>query len=144
MRISDLIKDRETFSVEAGQTVLEAARWMAERNVGALPVLEGGRLVGIFSERDIMKRVVAEGRDPARTRVADVMTKEPLVVSPDDDVQHCLGLMKQHGFRHLPICGHNHKLAGLISLRDMLLHEVSEKDGEVRLMRAYIGAGPTE
>jgi CBS domain-containing protein len=144
MRISELIKDRETYFVEAGKSVLEAARWMVERNVGALPVLEGGRLVGIFSERDIMKRVVAEGRDPARTRVADVMTAEPLVVSPDDDVQHCMVLMKKHGFRHLPICGHNDKLVGLISLRDMLLHEVSEKDGEVQMMRAYIGAGPIE
>jgi CBS domain-containing protein len=144
MRISELIKNRETYFVQAGQSVLEAARWMVERNVGALPVLDGGRLVGIFSERDIMKRVVAEERDPARTRVADVMTAEPLVVAPDDDVQHCMVLMKQHGFRHLPICGEDRKLAGLVSLRDMLLHEVSEKDGEVQMMRAYIGAGPME
>jgi len=144
MRISELIKHRETYHVESSQSVLEAARWMVEHNVGALPVLDAGRLVGIFSERDIMKRVVAEGRDPARTRVADVMTREPLVVAPDDDVQHCMMLMKQHGFRHLPICGGNRSLVGLVSLRDMLLHEVNEKDGEVRMMRAYIGTGPVE
>ncbi len=141
MRIYDLVKDRPTYSVQSQQTVLEAARWMVEHNVGALPVLQEGRLVGIFSERDIMKRVVAEGRDPARTRVAEVMTADPLVVSPDDGLEHCLLIMKQHGFRHLPI-SENEKLVGLVSLRDLLLHEVTEKDGEVKMMRAYMGSGP--
>ena len=144
MRIHDLVRDRITHSVQSTQTVLEAARFMVEHNVGALPVLDSGRLVGIFSERDIMKRVVAEGRDPGRTKVTQVMTADPVVVSPDDDVASCLRMMKQGGFRHLPICSRDQKLVGLVSLRDMLLHEVNEKDGEVRHMRAYIGAGPLE
>ncbi len=143
MRIYDLVKDRPTQSIRTDQTVLEAARWMVEHNIGALPVLDAGKLVGIFSERDIMKRVVAESRDPARTRVAEVMTANVVVVSPEDDLESCMLMMKQHGFRHLPI-SRDQKLIGLVSLRDVLLHSVNEKDGEVRMMRQYIGSAPGE
>ena len=106
-----------------------------------VPVLKDGQLEGIFSERDIMKRVLVEGLDPAKTSVADVMTRNPLVVSPDDKIEHCLMVMKQHGFRHLPVCN-GRKLEGFLSLRDLLLHEVNEKDGEVRMMREYMHATP--
>ncbi len=139
--INDLVKDRETFTINADQTVLEAAQYMVEHNIGAVPVLRGGELVGIFSERDVMKRVVAEGRDPARTRVSDVMTAHPIAVSPNEDVERCMVLMKQHGFRHLPIT-EGKRLIGLLSLRDLLLHGLVEKDGEVQMMRAYISSTP--
>ncbi len=136
-KIYDLIKDNETHTVTADQTVLEASRQMVANNIGALPVLREGELVGIFSERDIMKRVVAEGRDPARTRVSEVMTAHPLTVDIRDSIEHCMVLMKQHGFRHLPICD-GKKLKGIVSLRDILLRDLTEKDEEVRMMRAYI------
>jgi CBS domain-containing protein len=136
-KIYDLIKDNETHTVAADQTVLEASRQMVSNNIGAVPVLREGELVGIFSERDIMKRVVAEGRDPARTRVSEVMTAHPLTVDIRDSIEHCMVLMKQHGFRHLPICD-GKKLKGIVSLRDILLRDLTEKDEEVRMMRAYI------
>jgi len=136
-KIYDLIKDNETHTVAADQTVLEASRQMVANNIGAVPVLREGELVGIFSERDIMKRVVAEGRDPARTRVSEVMTAHPLTVDIRDSIEHCMVLMKQHGFRHLPICD-GKKLKGIVSLRDILLRDLTEKDEEVRMMRAYI------
>jgi len=139
--IYDLVKGRETYSIQATHPVLEAARHMVERNIGAVSVLRDGKLVGIFSERDIMKRVVAAGLDPARTSVADVMTANPLVVAPTESLEHCAALMKQHGFRHLPISDGKDLLA-LVSLRDILLHDLVEKEDEVRLMRSYIGAGP--
>jgi CBS domain-containing protein len=135
--IYDLIKDNPTHTVTAEQTVLEAARQMVANNVGAVPVLREGELVGIFSERDIMRRVVAEGRDPARTRVSEVMTANPLTVDIRDSIEHCMVLMKQHAFRHLPICD-GKKLKGMVSLRDILLRDLTEKDEEVRMMRAYI------
>jgi CBS domain-containing protein len=106
-------------------------------NVGAVPVLRDGELVGIFSERDIMTRVVAEGRDPARTRVSEVMTAHPLTVDFRDSIEHCMVLMREHGFRHLPICD-GKKLKGIVSLRDILLRNLTEKDEEVQMMRAYI------
>jgi len=84
-----------------------------------------------------MKRVVVEGLDPATTRVCDVMTENPLTVEPHTDMENCRQLMRRHGFRHLPVC-EGKKLRGLVSLRDIVLHDLSEKDDEVRMMRAYI------
>ena len=135
--IRELVKDRDIYTMDAGQTVLDAARFMMQHNIGAVPVLRDGKLVGIFSERDMMKRVVAEQRDPAKTKVSEVMTANPLVVGPDESFEHCMVLMKQHGFRHLPIWD-GRELMGLLSLRDLLLKDLEEKDGEVKMMRAYI------
>ena len=75
--LRDLVKDRRVYSIDAGHTVLEAARFMMEHNIGALPVVRNGELAGIFSERDIMNRVVAVGRNPAYTAVSEVMTANP-------------------------------------------------------------------
>ena len=75
--IYDLVKTQETYHAEAEQSVLDVARGMVERNIGAVPVLRDGLLVGVFSERDLMRRVVAEGLDPAHAPVADVMTEDP-------------------------------------------------------------------
>ena len=141
MRICDLIKDQETYEGELGHTVLETVRAMAERNIGAVPVTHGGKLVGIFSERDLMRRVVAEGRDPRATCIAEVMTDDPLVVGTGEDLETCMTLMRRHGFRHLPVCHEGH-LVGIVSLRDILLHDLNEKDDEVRMMRAYIHSVP--
>jgi CBS domain-containing protein len=141
MRICDLIKDQETYQAELGHTVLEAVRAMVERNIGAVPVIHSGKLVGIFTERDLMRRVVAEGRDPRATCMAEVMTDDPLAVGTGEDLETCLTLMRRHGFRHLPVC-HEGQLVGIVSLRDILLHDLNEKDDEVRMMRAYIHSMP--
>jgi len=141
MQILALIKDQETYRADAEQTVLEVSQAMVDRNIGAVPVLRDGLLVGIFSERDLMKRVVAEGRDPRTTRLEEVMTEDPLTVAPDEAPSTCMQLMRRHGFRHLPIC-QGKQLCGIISLRDLLLHDLGEKDDEVRMMRAYIQASP--
>jgi CBS domain-containing protein len=141
MRISDLIKNQETYQADLGQTVLETVRAMVERNIGAVPVLHNGKLVGIFSERDLMKRVVAEGCDPRSTCLAEVMTDDPLTVNTNEELETCLTLMRRHNFRHLPVC-HEGQLVGMVSLRDILLHDLNEKDDEVRMMRAYIHSVP--
>lgn len=120
--INDIIKDRRVYSIAADSTVLEAARFMMEHSIGALPVLRDGELVGIISERDVMNRVVAAGRLPGQTRVAEVMTSNPRSVSPDESVDECMFLMKEFGFRHLPVCN-DKQLKGLISLRDLLLRD---------------------
>ena len=120
-RISDLVKDRRMiYSVDANSTVLEAARFMMEHNIGAVPVLREGELAGIFSERDVMNRVVAAGRSPGQTRVSEVMTANPRAVQADDTIENCIFIMREFGFRHLPIV-EGKKLMGLISLRDLLL-----------------------
>jgi CBS domain-containing protein len=138
-RIFDLVKDRDAYFVETGQTVLDTVRYMVERNIGAVAVVSGTDLVGIFSERDLMRRVVSKALDPAKTRIEDVMTADPLTVSPQEGINDCMRLMKENSFRHLPVCD-GRKLRGLLSLRDLILHDLNVKDGEVQMMRAYISS----
>jgi CBS domain-containing protein len=130
--VSDLIKDRKIYSIEADSTVLEAARFMKERGFGALPVLRGGELVGILSERDIMNRVVADGRTPGTTRISEVMTPKPRTVSSDETIEECLFLMREFGFRHLLIAD-GKELKGVVSLRDILLTYLTQKESDGRL-----------
>jgi CBS domain-containing protein len=130
--IYDLVKDRRVYSVDADNTVVEAARFMMEHNVGALPVLRNGELVGIFSERDVMNRVVAVGRTPGQTRVSEVMTANPRTVSVDETVDNCLFLMREFGFRHLPIC-EGKTLKGMVSLRDVILRAQQSSADQPRL-----------
>lgn len=139
--IMDLVKGQDTYRADVGQSVFELAQAMVDRNIGAVPVLRGGELVGIFSERDLMKRVVVAGRDPQTTLVSEVMTEDPLTVGPHEELETCMVLMRRHGFRHIPICD-GKLLKGILSLRDLMLHHLSEKDEEVRMMRAYIQATP--
>ena len=139
--IYDLVRNQDTYRADVDQTVFDVARAMVERNIGAVPVLHDGLLVGVFSERDLMRRVVVEGRDPRTTKVAEVMTEDPLTVSPEEDMDTCRFLMHRHGFRHLPIC-EGKQLRGMVSLRDVIQHDLSEKDYEVRMMRAYIHSTP--
>jgi CBS domain-containing protein len=141
MFISDLIRNQVLVSAEAHQTVLEVAKMMVEHNIGAVPIMQGAHLTGIFSERDLMSRVVAAGKNPAQIVVSQVMTEDPLTVAPNDSLETCMTLMKRHGFRHLPICV-GRELKGVVSLRDILLQNLDEKDDEVRMMRAYLHSTP--
>jgi CBS domain-containing protein len=137
--IRDLISHRTIHYVQPGQTVFEAANYMVDCNVGAVPVLDETRLVGIFSERDIMKRVVTEGRNPFTTRIADVMSTELHMVEPGASSEEAMCLMQMHGVRHLPVC-EGRMLVGFLSLRDLLRCHLDEKSGEAEMMRAYIQA----
>jgi len=129
--LRELVKDRKVYSIDAARTVLEAARFMMEHNVGALPVLRDGELVGIFSERDIMNRVVAVGRTPGHTAVSEVMTANPRAVSADESVEECLFIIQEFGFRHLPIVD-GRELKGLVSLRDILMRQAAEIERQTR------------
>jgi CBS domain-containing protein len=135
--IRELIKEREVYFVDPERTVLDTVRYMVARNIGAVAVVKDEHLVGIFTERDLMKRVVSEGLDVANTIVRHVMTPDPKTVSPDDRITDCMILMKENNFRHVPVCD-GKKVKGLISVRDLILHDLAQKDGEVQAMRAYI------
>jgi CBS domain-containing protein len=129
--LREIVKDRRVYSIDAGKSVLEAARYMMEHNIGALPVMRNGELAGIFSERDIMNRVVAVGRTPGSTSVAEVMSANPRTVPADETVEECLFIMREFGFRHLPIV-EGKELKGLVSLRDILMRQAAEHDRETR------------
>ena len=135
--VDSLIRDRETYQVESDELVIDVVSLMVSKNVGAVAVIRQGELAGLFSERDLMRRVVHEGRDPRVTKMSEVMTRDVVTVTPDHSLEDCLELMRERGFRHLPVC-QGKQLRGVISLRDLLAHAVVEKDGEVQMMRAYI------
>jgi CBS domain-containing protein len=129
--LREFVRDRRVYSVDANRTVLEAARYMMEHNVGAVPVLRDGNLTGILSERDIMNRVVAVGRTPGTTAVSEVMTANPRAVAADESIEECLFIMREFGFRHLPIVD-GKELKGLVSLRDVLMHQAAEIERQAR------------
>lgn len=136
--VRELVQNRHNYNARADQSVMDVVRFMVDHNIGAIGVVSAsGDLAGMFSERDLMKRVVAQGRDPQRTIVSEVMTPDPLAVDPQHTLEQCMELLKKHGFRHLPVC-EGKKLIGLISMRDLMEYAVVEKDVEVQMMRAYI------
>lgn len=118
-QISELIEGQTLTVIEPGWTVRTAAERMAERNIGAVAVVNDGRLAGVFSERDIMSRVVARGLNPDSTSVSTVMTKEIVVAGPHEHVDDALQKMHAIGSRHLPVV-EDGKLVGMISIRDLL------------------------
>jgi len=138
--IRELLSNRTIHYIQPDQTVFEAANFMVECNVGAAPVLDGTKLVGIFSERDIMKRVVTEGRDPMTTHIGDVMTTELHTVAPSATCHDAMTLMQEYAVRHLPVCD-GPTLVGFLSLRDLLRQKVDETVGEAETLRAYIQTG---
>jgi CBS domain-containing protein len=117
--IGELIEGQTLTVVEPGLSVRTAAQRMTERNIGAVAVVDSGKLAGVFSERDIMVRVVAKGLNPDDTPVNIVMSQELVVADPADKVDEALKKMHSIGSRHLPVV-QNGKLVGMISIRDLL------------------------
>jgi CBS domain-containing protein len=132
---------RDLYTISADDSVYDAARYMTERNIGAVTVVDGPRVVGLFSERDLLKRVVAEGHDPAQIKVRDVMSTELTIASPNESYEEALSKMQKAKVRHLPILEDN-QLLGLISLRDLLQVDADEKAEEIRMLNTYINYVP--
>jgi len=135
--VRSIIEDQKPVTASAQITVAAAARLMKERRIGALLVVHDGRLAGIFTERDALFRVVAEGRDPAKTLVADVMTPNPRTISPDRPFGHALHLMYEGGFRHVPVVDDGRPL-GVVSARDALGPDLEQFIADLD-QRAHIG-----
>ena len=127
--VGSVVSGRETYHVDSGLSVRDAARYMTERRVGAVAVLDGDRLAGILSERDIMGRVVAAGRDLDRTQVGDVMTRDLVVARAGDSHEDGLRMMKQAGCRHLPVVEQD-RLLGVASQRPPADRPLGEGRGD--------------
>ncbi len=119
------------------QTAEEALRTMAELQVGAILVVEASQLIGIFSERDLLRRVLAKGASPATTALRGVMTRDPMTASPNDRRMSAIVKMQQIGCRHLPILVEG-QIVDTVSIRDLLFDEIQERDGEIEELRRYI------
>jgi len=128
--IRDLIGSQTILTASAETSVSEAAGLMKRTNVGAIMVVEGGRLVGIFTERDALFRVIAEGREPHATRIAEVMTRNPQTIDPDKPLGHALHMMYEGGFRHVPVVENGRPL-GMVSARDALGPELDAFESEL-------------
>jgi CBS domain-containing protein len=124
-RIRSVMEQKKLVTAAPETTVNQAAKLMAKRNVGAVMVVEYGRLIGIFTERDAVFRVIAKGRDAHTTPLADVMTDAPQTVDPDKTFGYALLIMHENGFRHLPVI-ENGKPIGIISSRNALDPDLEE------------------
>lgn len=124
-------------STDPESTVLAAAQLMTARSIGGLLVLAEDQLAGIFTERDILRRIVGEQRDPATTRVREVMTSPVLTVSPDTYVQECRGLFTERRIRHLPVVGAE-GLVGVITSGDVLAFEADEQRTTIEHLEGYV------
>jgi CBS domain-containing protein len=133
--------DAENYSVEATATVQEALKVMADANIGAVLVTEGGKIVGIYTERDYLRKGELEGRSAKDTLIKDVMVAKMLTVHRDTTVDQCIALMKQYHVRHLPVV-ENDQLIGLVSMRDVMLAAIENRESEIRGLENYImGSG---
>lgn len=138
MLIRDVIRNREPYSTKASATVQETAEFMAVRNIGAICVLDDGdRLIGVFSERDLLKRVVVAGRDPQRVSVGEVTSDLRAVIQCDETPHQALERMELIGTRHLPVVD-GERWVGMLSMRDLLRVEVGEQGDELKLLHEYI------
>ena len=132
----DVIGKQHLLEFSSATTVREAARAMRDRQVGAALITRDGVLEGIFTERDIMHRIVADGRDPDTTRLRDVMTKNPDTIEPDELAVEALRRMTTRGYRHLPVVD-NGRLVGIVSRRDFLGEEMAVLDDEIGHMQRF-------
>jgi CBS domain-containing protein len=123
--VRSIVAGQPPATAEKTVTVLDAALLMKQQGKGALLVVDGSRLIGIFTERDALFRVIAGGRDPGRTTLADVMTPHPQTLHPDEPFVKALRIMHKHGFRHLPVVEHGRPL-GVVSARDALDDDLYE------------------
>ena len=138
--VSDILasKGSEIHTIAAAATVLEATRRMNEHQIGSLLILDGGRIRGILTERDVLRRVVAADLSPSEVRVAEVMTKEVTCCLPNTPVEAAGIIMRDHRARHLPVCDQDGQPLGLISGGDLNAYHVSDQDSIIQYLHEYI------
>ena len=135
--LRDIMRDGFLFTVEQHATVAEAVHIMAKNNVGITCVLDGPQLVGVFSERDVVQRVVDRGLDPVHTPVLQVMTTDLVVAEVDEDYRSAIHKMDQANIRHLPVVSEG-QVVSMLSIRDLLRVNMEDKDAEIHHLHAYL------
>lgn len=137
--VRDLLtrKGTDVVSVSPDQTVLAAAHLMNEKGIGGVVVLQDGALVGIFTERDIMRRVVAAKRDPATTIVGDVMTSDCMTITADVQIAVCRAMMSARRIRHFPVVNDG-GLVGMVTSGDILAFEVAQAEAQIEQLEKYV------
>lgn len=133
-------KSRELWSVAPENTVFDAITVMSDREIGALPVVEDGELIGMLSERDYARKVILQGRSSRDTTVADIMTSPVITIAPHEQVADAMRLMTEHRIRHLPVVVRG-KICGIVSIGDLVNWIISAHEEEIANLRTYIAGG---
>jgi CBS domain-containing protein len=136
--VRDMLRGKsDVYAVEPDDTVYDALRLMADRNIGAVVVLSGGRIEGIFSERDYARKVILVGKASRETLVREIMTTAVICVEPDWTADQCMALMTERRIRHLPVTDHE-RLIGVVSIGDVVRAVVDEQQFTIDSRRRYI------
>lgn len=132
------VKGCMVHTIDPSATVLAAIHYMNHHKLGALIVMQDGQVGGIFTERDVLRRVIGEQRDPSTTRVGEVMTTEVICVSPDTDLDDVSSIMQQKHVRHLPVCAEAGRVRGMISIGDVNAYHSSDQQAHIHFLNDYI------
>ena len=130
-------KGSQVWSISPDKTVFEAIEMLAAKNIGALPVIENGKVIGIFSERDYTRKIALAGKSSKDTRVREIISTDVIFVTPESSVEECMHLMTEHHIRHLPVC-QDEKLVGLISIGDLVNWTISTQSAALDQMENYL------
>lgn len=128
-------------TIQPGEKVSAAVKIMAEKNIGAVLVMDGDTLVGILSERDLVRKLLAEDKQVKETPVSAVMTKNPYCTDADASIDSCIALMSKHRFRHLPVLDANKKLIGMVSMGDLVKTTIEDQAFMIDQFERYVSAG---
>lgn len=137
--IQDILNEKgsRVYSVNSDKTVYESLEKMAAHNVGAVLIMDGDKLAGIFTERDYMKKIVLQNRASATTAITDVMTPNPVCVTPKDSVENGLAIITQKRLRHLPVIDDG-KVVGIVSIGDLVKKKISDLNATIKTLNDYI------
>ncbi len=138
-KVRDILKTKghAIFSVEPTIMVYQAVEQMCERNIGGLLIVEGGKLVGIFTERDYARKLILKGKSSKDTPISELMTKNPFTVTPDNSIEDCMTVMTQKHIRHLPVV-EGDKLTGIISIGDVVKQIMEDQKSIIEHLEHYI------
>lgn len=133
-------KTATVWSITPEATVFEAIRLMADKNIGSLLVMAGGKLLGVFTERDYTRKVALHGKSSRDTRVREIIASDTVTVAPDDSIEDCMRLMTENRVRHLPVVDGD-KVIGIVSIGDLVNWIISAQDATIAQMEQYIAGG---
>ena len=141
--VSQILQEKggRLFTVESTSTVFDAIKQMVEANVGALLVTEGGRVTGIVTERDYLRRVTLEGRTEKDTLVREIMTAPLVYVTPETSVEECMAVMTERRIRHVPVFADGRELVGIVSIGDLVKFQSREQSFQIKFLTEYIESG---
>lgn len=131
-------KGSHVHTIDADASVLDAIHLMNEEQIGAVVVMSGGRVAGIFTERDVLRRVIAQELSPAALRVSQVMTKDVVCCPPDADIDEASRIMRDRRVRHLPVCDDEGGANGLISIGDLNACHASQQEAQISFLNDYV------